>query len=194
MSIGKTAGMLSEKELINQCAKGERAAQQMLYDCYCRKLMVVCLRYAKCTPEAEDILQEGFIKVFNSIKSFRLESSLNTWMTRIMINTALNHQRQKLYMLPMVDVEEAGLQEDENISLADLHLSELITMVQSLPDGCRIVFNLFAIEGYGHKEIGEMLGVSEGTSKSQYNRAKNLLKAKLENVKKNYERVGEIGI
>jgi RNA polymerase sigma factor (sigma-70 family) len=192
VSIDKTAGMLSEKELINRCAKGERTAQQLLYDYYCRKLLALCLRYAKSTPEAEDILQEGFIKIFNNIKSFRSESSLSTWMTRIMINTALNHQRQKLYMLPMIDVEEAGLQEDEKISLADFHLSELIALVQSLPDGCRVVFNLFAVEGYGHKEIGEMLGVSEGTSKSQYNRAKSLLRAKLENVKKNYERIGEV--
>jgi len=192
--MGMIAVMQSEKELISQCAKGERAAQQVLYDCYCRKLMVVCLRYAKSTQEAEDILQEGFIKIFSGIKSFRLESSLKTWMTRIMINTALNHQRQKLYMLPMVDVEDAGLQEDENISLADFHLSELIALVQSLPDGCRVVFNLFAIEGYGHKEIGEMLGVSEGTSKSQYNRAKSLLRIKLEGIKKNYERIGEVGI
>ncbi len=184
--------MLSEKELVNRCAKGERAAQQALYDCYCRKLMAVCLRYAKSTPEAEDILQEGFIKIFNNIKLFRSESSLATWMTRIMINTALNHQRQKLYMLPMVDVEDVGLQEDEKVSLADFHLSELIALVQSLPDGCRVVFNLFAVEGYGHKEIGEMLGVSEGTSKSQYNRAKSLLRAKLENAKKNYERIGEV--
>ena len=194
MSIGKIAGMQGENELVNRCARGERAAQQLLYDCYCRKLMAVCLRYAKSAPEAEDILQDGFIKIFNSIKTFRFESSLGTWMTRIIINTALNHQRQKLYMLPMVDVEEAGLQEDEKISLADFHLSELIALVQSLPDGCRVVFNLFAIEGYGHKEIGEMLGVSEGTSKSQYNRAKSLLRAKLENVRKNYEKLGEVRI
>jgi len=181
--------MLSEKELISGCAKGERAAQRELYDRHCRRLMAVCLRYAKSAPEAEDILQEGFVKIFNNLKTFRFESKLDTWMTRIVINTALNHQRQKLYLLPMVDVDEAGLHEDEKISLADFHLSELIAMVQALPDGCRVVFNLFAIEGYGHKEIGEMLGISEGTSKSQYNRAKSLLRAKLETVKVNYGKV-----
>src|SRR5579859_6842136 len=184
--------MLSEKELVRGCAKGERAAQQALYNLYCRKLMAVCLRYAKNVPEAEDILQEGFVKIFNGLKTFRFESKIGTWMTRIIINTALNQQRKNLYLLPMIDVEDAGLQEDEKISLADFHLSELIAIIQSLPDGCRVVFNLFAIEGYGHKEIGEMLGVSEGTSKSQYNRAKNLLKSKLENVKKKYERTGEV--
>ncbi len=181
--------MLSEKELVSRCAKGERAAQRALYERHCRRLMAVCLRYAKSAPEAEDILQDGFVKIFNSLKSFRFESKLDTWMTRIIINTSLNHQRQKLYLLPMVDVEEAGLCEDEKISLADFHLSELITIVQALPDGCRVVFNLFAVEGYGHKEIGEMLGISEGTSKSQYNRAKSLLRAKLENVKMSYGKV-----
>src|SRR5438445_273865 len=126
--------MLSERELISGCAKGERAAQRALYERHCRRLMAVCLRYVRSEPEAEDILQEGFIKIFNSLKTFRYESKLDTWMTRIIINTALNHQRQKLYLLPMVDVEEAGLQEDEKISLADFHLSELIAMVQTLPD------------------------------------------------------------
>jgi RNA polymerase sigma factor (sigma-70 family) len=112
-------------------------------------------------------------------------------MTRIMINTALNHQRQKLYMLPMVDVTELNIPESEEVSLAGFHLSELIQMIQLLPDGCRVVFNLFAIEGYSHKEIGEMLEVSEGTSKSQYNRAKMLLRARLAASGLNYGKYGE---
>ncbi len=175
--------MLSEKELVRGCANGERTVQRALYDRYSRRLMAVCLRYAKNVPEAEDILQESFMKIFSSLNTFRYESKLDTWMTRIAINTALNHQRQKLYLLPMVDVVEADLPADEKINLADFHLSELMSIVQSLPDGCRLVFNLFAVEGYGHKEIGELLGISEGTSKSQYKRAKSLLQAKLENVK-----------
>jgi len=186
--------MLSEKELITGCAKGDRAAQKALYDRYCRKMMVFCQRYAKSTQEAEDILQEGFLKVFKSIGQFRAESRLDTWMTRIMINTALNHQRQKLYMLPMVDVTEVRLPESEEISLSGFHLTELIAMIQSLPDGCRVVFNLFAIEGYSHKEIAETLGVSEGTSKSQYNRAKMLLRAKLNASELNYGKYGEAKI
>jgi RNA polymerase sigma factor (sigma-70 family) len=189
VSDEKTESMLDEKELVKGCAKGERAAQQALYDLYCRKLMAVCIRYAKNVPEAEDILQEGFVRIFSGLRSFRFESKLGTWMTRIMINTALNQQRKSLYLLPMIDVEDAGLREDEKISLADFHLSELIAIIQGLPDGCRIVFNLFAIEGYSHKEISEMLGISESTSKSQYFRAKNLLRAKLEKVKVNYGKV-----
>lgn len=186
--------MLSEKELIDGCAKGDRASQKALYDRYCRKMMVYCLRYAKSTPEAEDILQEGFMKVFKNIGQFRAEAKLDTWMTRIMINTALNHQRQKLYMLPMLDVNEVHLPENEEISLAGFHLSELVALVQALPDGCRIIFNLFAIEGYSHKEIAEMLGVSEGTSKSQYNRAKTLLRAKLNAAEVNYGKYGKTKI
>jgi RNA polymerase sigma factor (sigma-70 family) len=183
--------MLGEKELIDGCAKGERASQKALYDRYCRKMMVFCLRYSKSKAEAEDILQEGFLKIFKNLSQFRSESRLDTWMTRIMINTALNHQRQKLYMLPMVDVTELNLPESEEVSLAGFHLSELIQMIQSLPDGCRIIFNLFAIEGYSHKEIGEMLEVSEGTSKSQYNRAKMLLRGKLVASGLNYGKYGE---
>ncbi len=180
--------MLSEKELIKGCAEGDRTLQKALYERYCRKMMAICMRYARSTQEAEDILQEGFIKVFNSIHSFRSEAKLETWITRIIINTALNSNRQKLYMLPMVDVNEVQIQEDEGLNLSEFNLSELISMVQSLPDGCRVVFNLFAIEGYGHKEIAEMLQISEGTSKSQYNRAKSLLRSKLIQEEGRYER------
>jgi len=186
--------MLSDQELIDGCAKGDRASQKALYERYCRKLMVFCQRYAKSSAEAEDILQEGFLKIFKSIGQFRSESRLDTWMTRIMINTALNSQRQKLYMLPMVDVTDLQLPETEEVSLSGFHLSELIKLIQSLPDGCRVVFNLFAIEGYSHKEIAEMLEISEGTSKSQYNRAKSLLRAKLATAEVSYGKYGKTKI
>lgn len=185
--------MLGEKELIQGCARGDRASQKALYERYCRKMMAVCQRYSRSTQEAEDTLQEAFIKIFKSIGEFRAESKLETWITRIMINTALNSQRQKLYLMPMVDVTEISLPEREEVSLSGFHLDELINMVQSLPDGCRVVFNLFAIEGYGHQEIAKMLQISEGTSKSQYNRAKTLLKAKLERESK-YAKYGEAKI
>lgn len=191
MSNKQIGFMLNEKELLEGCAKGDRAAQKALYERYCRKMMVICQRYAKTTAEAEDILQEGFVKVFGAIKSFRGESALGTWITRIMINTALNSQRQKLYMLPMVDLTEVSLPEREEVILAQFHLEELVAIIQSLPDGCRVVFNLFAIEGYGHKEIATMMNISEGTSKSQYNRAKSLLRTKLEAQQQKYEEFGK---
>ena len=182
--------MLSENELIEGCRDGSRAFQKALYDRYCRKMLVVCLRYSKTTAEAEDIVQEGFVKVFQGIKDFRQESKLETWITRIMVNTALNAQRKKLYLYPMVDVTELVLPEEE-VSLSGLNVSQLLEMIQSLPQGCQIVFNLFAIEGYSHKEIAEMLGISEGTSKSQFARAKSLLQARILKESTFYDRYGE---
>ena len=170
--------MLDEKELIDACRKGNRASQRALYDRFSRKMMVVCLRYSKSTPEAEDILQEGFVKVFHGLEGFRQDAKLETWMTRIMVNTALNHHRKKLYLHPMVDIEEIIIPQKE-VSLSGLHFTQLLEMVQSLPQGCQVVFNLLAMEGYSHKEIAEMLSISEGTSKSQYSRAKALLQAKI---------------
>jgi RNA polymerase sigma-70 factor (ECF subfamily) len=183
--------MRSEAELISGCARNEPGAQKALYDRFAGRMLVVCLRYARSQQEAEDALQEGFIKVFQAIKDFRGDSQLATWITRVMINTSLNAQRKKLYMLPMVDVEKVTLPESEEVHLAGIHLDELIAMVQSLPDGCRVVFNLFAVEGYGHKEIAAMLGISEGTSKSQYNRAKQLLRARLEKIEKDTRPYGK---
>lgn len=182
--------MLSEDELIEGCRKGSRAFQKALYDRYCRKMLVVCLRYSKTTAEAEDIVQEGFVKVFQGLKDFRRESKLDTWITRIMVNTALNVQRKKLYLYPMVDVTEIVLPEEE-MSISGINVAQLLEMIQSLPQGCQIVFNLFAIEGYSHKEIAEMLGISEGTSKSQFARAKSLLQAKLLKESTYYDRYGE---
>ena len=191
MENGRTYGyMLSEQELIDGCRKGDRAFQQALYERYCSKMMVVCLRYSKTTAEAEDILQEAFVKIFHALKDFRQESKLETWITRIMVNTALNSQRKKLYLYPMVDVEKIDVPEEE-VSISGIHFMQLLEIIQSLPQGCQVVFNLFAIEGYNHKEIAELLGISEGTSKSQYARARSLLQAKLLKESSYYERYGE---
>jgi RNA polymerase sigma factor (sigma-70 family) len=191
MENGRIYGfMLSEQELIDGCRKGNRSFQKALYERYSRKMTVVCMRYSKTTAEAEDILQEGFVKVFQGIKDFRQESKLETWITRIMVNTALNLQRKKLYLFPMVDVEELDLPQEE-LSVSSIHFMQLLEMIQSLPQGCQIVFNLFAIEGYNHKEIAELLKISEGTSKSQYARARSLLQQKLLKESSYYAKYGE---
>ena len=163
--------------------------QQALYDRFASRMFVVCLRYATGQLEAEDILQEAFVKVYLKIETYREEASLAQWIKRIIINTALNHQRSKLYMYPMVDVEHLhDLADQENI-LSGFSYQELLEFIQELPSGCRVIFNLYAIEGYGHKEIAEMLGISEGTSKSQYARAKKLLQQQLaESEKRRYGR------
>lgn len=168
--------MQTDKQLIEGCCRQDRKSQEMLYKRFSSKMLVTCLRYTKGRQEAEDVLQEGFIKVFNKIDTFRGESSLEHWIRRIMIRTALNHQRSKLYLYPMVDVDYLGDTEKSGIGLEDLAWQDLLAMIQSLPTGCQVIFNLFAIEGYQHKEIAEMLEINEGTSKSQYARARALLK------------------
>ncbi|MBK6263558.1 RNA polymerase sigma factor [Marivirga sp. S37H4] len=166
-------------ELIKGCQKGDRKSQYQLYQQFASGMMAVAMRYSKSTQESEDILQEGFIKVFQNIKNFRQDSSLGYWIKRIIINTALNHQRNKLYLYPMVDVDELkdGL---SSVSVENMAVDDLMDLVQKLPTGCQVIFNLYAVEGYQHKEIAKMLSISEGTSKSQYSRARNLLMDLLE--------------
>ena len=165
----------TEQELLQGCCKGNRQAQYQLYQLFSKKMMAVCLRYTKSVAEAEDILQEGFIKVFQHIQNFKGESKLETWITRIMVNTALNSNRRKMYLFPMVDVTEIHTPVQEDV-FTNLSFEHLLKMIQALPTGCQLVFNLFAIEGYSHQEIADLLNISEGTSKSQYARAKELLK------------------
>ena len=167
--------------------------QRELYDRFSSQMYAVALRYARMQQEAEDILQEALIKVFQSLESFRRDSSLAFWIKKIVINTALNHQRSKLYMYPMVDVTELNNWEGQDVTLSNFHHNELIEMVQTLPDGCRIIFNLYAVEGYKHHEIAKILNISEGTSKSQYSRAKILLQEKVTTRNKiAYQKTGEI--
>lgn len=182
--------MQEQEKLIEACAKGERKAQKTLYDMYAGSMYLVCIRYAKSELEAEDILQEAFVKVFKSIQGFRGDSKLSYWIKRIVINTALNHQRNKLYMYPMVDVEEMKQEMDYENIISSYQFEELLGMIKSLPAGCQVIFNLYAIEGYNHKEIAQKLGISEGTSKSQYSRAKKLLQDMLlKEQNKGYENV-----
>lgn len=182
--------MHDPKDLLERCAKSDRHAQQELYDLYAKSMYVVCLRYTKSVQEAEDILQEAFIKIFKNIGSFRGDSKLGYWIKRIVINTALNHQRSKLYQYPMKDVEDVKHDFNYENVLSGYQMEELLEMVRALPHGCQMVFNLYAIEGYNHKEIGDMLGISEGTSKSQFSRARKLLQNKiLKDKQRSYENV-----
>jgi RNA polymerase sigma-70 factor (ECF subfamily) len=166
-------------KLIKACVSEDRKAQKKLYDLFASKMMMICLRYSKSDLEAEDILQESFIKIFKNLKNLREYSNVAAWIKRIVINTALNYQRSKLYLYPMVNVEYLKISYDENRALSGFHHDELLKMIQDLPLGCQVIFNLYAIEGYTHKEIAEKLKISEGTSKSQYSRAKTLLQLKL---------------
>jgi len=163
--------------------------QQELYQRFSKRMLVICMRYSKATEDAEDILQEAFIKVFQNIKKFRKDSSLGYWIKRIVINTALNYQRGKLYLFPMVDIQDVNHNVEKETVLDRFHFKELLEMVQALPVGCQVIFNLYAIEGYPHKEIAKQLNISEGTSKSQYARAKKLLQQMIEQSEEvNYEK------
>ncbi|MFT5641902.1 MAG: RNA polymerase sigma factor (sigma-70 family) [Cyclobacteriaceae bacterium] len=184
--------VFSDEELIKGCVKGAAKYHQALYEKYSPKMYPIALRYSKMQQEAEDILQEAFLKVFQNIDKFRQDSSLPYWIKRIVINTALNHQRSKLYLFPMVDVTDLKDNTTKEITLSSLSYNELLDLIKKLPSGCQVIFNLYAIEGYKHHEIGTMLEISEGTSKSQYARAKSLLRGWVEeNNKINYERAGE---
>ena len=135
----------------------------------------VCLRYAGSAEEAEDVLQEGFIKVFNKIGSFRGDGSFEGWIRRIFVNTAIEYYRKKIYLQPITEYEEDTL-EGKYLSVLDkLEEKDIIQLVQQLSPGYRTVFNMYVIEGYSHKQIAEALGISEGTSKSQLSRAKQIL-------------------
>ena len=171
--------MYTEQELIDGCLKGNRTCQHLLYKQFSKRMMAVCIRYSKSVPEAEDILQEGFVKIFQHWSNFKGQSQLATWMTRIMVNTALNMHRKKLYLFPMLDVQETTLVSTGE-SLNDIAFEQLLKMIQSLPHGCQLIFNMYAVEGYTHQEIAGLLGISEGTSKSQYARAKELLRKQLQ--------------
>lgn len=170
--------MYTDPQLISGCKKGDRALQKALYETYAPRLMAVAMRYASCEEEAEDILQEAMVKVFRSIENFRGDSHLYYWMKRIVVNTALNAIRSKVSFLSISD--KSAQEVDYGWDAIDSYsLDELMGLIQSLPNGCRMVFNLYVIEGYKHEEISEQLGISVGTSKSQLSRAKSLLQEKL---------------
>ena len=165
--------MIPDEQLIEGCRKGDQLAQRNLYDIYSRRMFGVCLRYCNNREEAEEVLQEGLLKVFNKIGDFKKEGTLESWIKRIMINTALDfYRRNKSRQM------ETEWQESITITvepLSELKTKELLQVIQSLPTGFRTVFNLYAIEGYNHGEIASMLNITEGTSKSQYSRARQYL-------------------
>lgn len=166
-------------ELISGCMNGNRRTQEVVYNLFSSKMMGVCLRYASSREEAEDLLQTGFIKVFEKISSFKSEGSFEGWIRRIMVNNCLENYRKSLRMLPVVDIETTREQADSSFELKNLEVKDLLKLIQALSPGYRLVFNMYAIEGYSHKEIAEELNISEGTSKSQLARARQVLQQQI---------------
>lgn len=174
--------MLDERTLVDGCRNQDRAAQRLLYERFAGKLFAVCKRYVKDPDEAADVLQDSFVKVFRHMDQFRFECPLEAWLKRIAINTALKHLRKNKPFEHMTDVDEVANFLPQNADvLPTLNYQYLLQLVQQLPPGCRTVFNLYAIEGYTHPEIAALMGISEGTSKSQFFRARGLLQQKLLN-------------
>lgn len=167
---------MDEKQLITGCLNGDRKAQKALYDKYSRRMMAVCLRYVKDTEDARDLLQEGFVKLYTNIRKYTGEGSFEGWVRKIFVNCALERLRHHDVLKNADDISEMEYADIPDESTAsEVSADEIMRCVLSLPDGFRTVFNLFAIEGYSHKEIGEQLNISESTSRSQYMRARKLL-------------------
>jgi RNA polymerase sigma-70 factor (ECF subfamily) len=168
-----------EYELIKGCIKQDARCQRLLFDKYAGKMMSVCLRYANDTMEAEDMIQDAFIKVFQYIGQFKFEGAFEGWIRRIVVNTAIRHLEKK--KLHFKDIDENSQNTPKIEAQAYNHLGEddLLKLINQLPDGYRLVFNLNVIEGYSHEEIAEMLNIQAGTSRSQLVKARKMLQQQI---------------
>ena len=173
---------MNEHELIQGCLRGSAQCQRQLYERFAGKMYAVCLRYARSSADAADILQEGFVKVFTKLEQFQFQGSFEGWIRRIMVNTALRtYQRQRF------DQEISGLEKMPETpidpdAISALSEAELLQVISRLPEGYRVVFNLVAIEGYSHAEAAEMLHIQESTSRSQLTKARRWLCEQLETI------------
>lgn len=168
--------MEQDKKLISDCLKNNRAAQKQLYNQYADVMLGVCYRYTKSLADAEDVLQEGFIRVFKNLHQYKYEGELGAWIRRVMVTTALNYlKRNARYQSDLAfDKIEMHPVSDDNPEML-LNTKELASLIQQLPTGYQTIFNLYAVEGYSHVEVGELLGIADGTSRSQYARARALM-------------------
>lgn len=164
-----------EATLIRDCLQNNESAQKAFYERFSARMLGVCYRYVGTREDAEDVLQEGFIKVFTRLGQFRFSGSLEGWIRKIMVNTAINHLKKNHYFQKELEMENAVELSAASGADQGVQLKEVTEIIGSLPPGYRSILNLYAVEGYSHKEIGELLGIAESTSRSQYARAKALL-------------------
>ena len=180
------------EDLVKRCKANERKAQELLYKQFASKMLGVCLRYANDRMEAEDMMQNGFIRVFQKMADYRGEGSFEGWVRRIMVHSSIEYYRKYHKMVQLVDIEDAaGHTSVDAQATSTLAANELMALIQQLAPGYRIVFNLYAIEGFSHREIAEITGISEGASKSQLSRARSVLKEQI--VKMEGKRYGYAG-
>jgi RNA polymerase sigma factor (sigma-70 family) len=167
---------MDHRQLVKDCLKGDRVAHQELYALFAETMLGICYRYTKSMADAEDVLQDGFVKVFMHLDQYKFEGELGGWIRRIMVNTAINYLKKNSWYQSELLFTDSGLHpvsgDDPEMTLSAKELAELI---RQLPPGYQTIFNLHAVEGYSHVEIGKILGINEGTSRSQYARARALL-------------------
>ncbi len=167
---------MDERKLVKECLKGMPQAQRQLYDCFAQTMLGICYRYTKSINDAEDVLQEGFVKVFTNLQQYRFEGDLGAWIRQVMVRTALNYLKKNKRYSSELSYDEINLHPvSEDNPLMQLQAKDLADLIRQLPTGYQAIFNLHAIEGFTHVEIGAMLGINEGTSRSQYARARALL-------------------
>jgi RNA polymerase sigma-70 factor, ECF subfamily len=172
---------MDESDLVKKCIDGDQKAQRMLFEKFAPKMLGVCMRYAPNTEQAEDVLQEGFVKVFTKLSHYKGGGSLEGWVRRIMVNTSLDQIRKNSKFKDNVAMDQVDYKlENSGLILESLMEEDLLKLINEMPTGYKTVFNMFAIEGFSHKEIAVELDISENTSKSQYSRARAYLKMKLE--------------
>ena len=173
--------MADIKDLIKGCLEGNRRDQELLYRRHAGKLYAVCLQYSGNDDEAKDILQEGFIKIFENLHNYKFEGSFEGWMRRITVNTALEKYRSRNNLYKVEDIDQIAETDSEPDAedYSGLEASDLLGIIRELPPKYRMIFNLYAIEGYSHKEISKMVNISEGTSKSNLSRARIILQRRV---------------
>jgi RNA polymerase sigma-70 factor (ECF subfamily) len=187
--IMKNTNVQSDSTLIQACIEGDRRAQKAFYERFARSMYVVAMRYSKTTHEADDILQDAFVKIFGNLSSFKGDCPIEYWVKRVVVNTALKYNRRKLDKAPTEDVKDFHQTTEEEPDMANIGFEQLLAYIRTLAPRYQMIFNMYAIEGYKHKEIAEMLGITEGTSKSQYARAKALLQEMILKDEGRYEQI-----
>jgi len=181
---------MTDEELIKKCTCGDLLAQKTFYERFTGKMFGVCLRYMNGGDEAQDVLQDGFIKVFENLPKYKKKGSLEGWVRRIIVNTALDQIRKNKKYIDNIEADSVSYLLNDNSFISEkLEAEDLLKIINTLPVGYRVVFNLFAIEGYSHKEIADKLEITESTSKSQYSRARKILRTIL--LKNEYVEEGE---
>ena len=178
---------MSLNRLIKQCAKNDKRAQKEIYQLFAGKLFSICLKYSKNRQEAQDNFQDGFVTIFSKIGQFNFKGSFEGWLKRIMVNTVLLKYRNKSVL--NIVTEEIPDEVVVDVDDDEISLDFLLSLIQELPERYRLVFNLYVLDGYSHKEVSQMLHIAEGTSKSNLARARAILKQKVENHQKGQQSI-----